>query len=71
MISIVLFGACQTEKPLEAEKWEKVVLSFNGPESAEDGTQNPFTDFRLDVTFTNGAKTYVVPGFFAADGNAE
>ena len=70
MISIVLFGACQTEKTIEAEKWDKVVLSFNGPESAEDGTQNPFTDLRLDVTFTNGAKTYVVPGFFAADGNA-
>ena len=70
ILCIVLIGACRTELPINVEKWEKVVLTFTGPEASEDDDQNPFTDFRLNVTFTNGEKTYVVPGYFAADGNA-
>ena len=33
---------------------------------------NPFLDYRLNVTFSHkkSAKEYLVPGFFAADGNA-
>ena len=33
---------------------------------------NPFTDYRLNVTFPHAAtgKPYVVPGYYAADGNA-
>ncbi len=31
---------------------------------------NPFLNYRLDVTFKNGNKVYVIPGFYAADGNA-
>jgi hypothetical protein len=36
----------------------------------ESGTPNPFTDSRLEVTFTHGDRCYRVPGFFAADGHA-
>lgn len=50
-------------------RWHKVSVDFEGPQLSEDNA-NTFTNYRLDVTFTNGSKTYVVPGFFAADGNA-
>ncbi len=57
----------------ELKQWHKVTLTFNGPFVHERDTQpNPFTDIRLNVTFTHesGAPRYVVPGYFAADGNA-
>lgn len=52
-------------------KWHKVTLSFTGPLTNELATPNPFTDYRLDVTFTGPSdQVYEVPGYFAADGNA-
>jgi hypothetical protein len=54
----------------ELKQWHKVTLNLEGPAATETGTPNPFTDFRMDVTFSNGDLTYVVPGYFAADGNA-
>ena len=56
----------------ELKKWHKVTLSFTGPATSETATPNPFTDYRLNVTFTHlgTGKTYVVPGYYAADGNA-
>lgn len=66
---LVVVG-CQPKKPVEAQKWDKVVINFQGPESAEAADLNPFTDYRLNVTFEHGTKTYLVPGYFAADGNA-
>ena len=56
----------------ELRKWHKVTLTFEGPTVAEDSEPNPFTDYRLNVTFTHesGSPTYVVPGYFAADGDA-
>ncbi|WKN42405.1 DUF5060 domain-containing protein [Tunicatimonas pelagia] len=52
------------------KKWHKVTLIFEGPETSELADENPFLNYRLDVTFTNGSQTYVVPGFYATDGNA-
>jgi len=49
---------------------EKITLTFVGPEVSEQGDPNPFLDYRLNVTFRLGDRTMVVPGFFAADGNA-
>jgi len=56
----------------EQRKWHKVTVTFDGPTTSETATPNPFTDYRLNVTFTHPAtgKTYVVPGYYAADGNA-
>jgi hypothetical protein len=54
----------------EQKQWHRVTLTFDGPESSEDATVNPFLDYRLLVTFTNGSAKYIVPGFYAADGNA-
>ena len=54
----------------ELKKWHKVTLLINGPQTGELEEENPFLNYRLDVTFENGSKKYVVPGFYAADGNA-
>ena len=61
-------------RPIEGElkRWHKLTLDFGGPETSESAIPNPFTDYRLDVTFTHPATgtTMVVPGYYAADGNA-
>jgi len=50
-------------------QYHKVTLDWQGPLLAE--SEDTFTDYRLDVTFTSPSnKTYVVPGYFAADGDA-
>jgi hypothetical protein len=57
----------------ELKQWHKVTLTLDGPFARERDTQpNPFTDCRFDVTFTHdsGEPSYLVPGYFAADGNA-
>ncbi len=54
----------------ELKKWHRIAITFDGPSLSEAGTPNPFRDYRLNVTFTKGARSLVVPGFFAADGNA-
>jgi hypothetical protein len=57
----------------ELRQWHKVTLTFDGPNASEtDSSPNPFTDYRLTVTFVHesGAPSYAVPGYFAADGNA-
>ena len=54
----------------ELRRWHPVTLSLVGPKAEEQGEVNPFTDYRLTVTFAGGGKRHVVPGYFAADGNA-
>ncbi|MEK7951754.1 DUF5060 domain-containing protein [Luteolibacter soli] len=56
----------------ELKQWHKVTLNFTGPETSEAAVPNPFTDYRLDVTFRHVAsgRSYVVPGYYAADGDA-
>lgn len=54
----------------ELKEWHKVSLSFTGPESGEQDTINPFLNYRLNVTFTIGEQTIVVPGYYAADGKS-
>ncbi len=57
----------------ELKQWHKVTLTVEGPFAREtDENPNPFTDYRMEVTFTHesGAPRYLVPGYFAADGNA-
>jgi len=63
-----------TEAQIDGElrQWHKITLSFTGPETSEQSTPNPFTDYRLDVTFTHTASgtSYLVPGYYAADGDS-
>ena len=54
----------------ELKVWHKVTLTLDGPFASETGNPNPFLSYRMDVTFKNGALSYAVPGYFAADGNA-
>lgn len=56
----------------ELKQWHKVTIDFIGPLSSETATINPFTDYRLDVTFTHQdtGESFVVPGYYAADGDA-
>ena len=56
----------------ELKKWHKVTLTFEGPETSELDKINPFLAYRLEVTFTHQKtnKSYTIPGYYAADGNA-
>ncbi|MDZ4700654.1 MAG: PA14 domain-containing protein [Rhodothermales bacterium] len=54
----------------ELKRWHPITLRMTGPQASEAGAINPFSDYRVDVTFRQGAVTYIVPGYFAADGNA-
>ena len=54
------------------KRWHKVTLQLTGPSASETTGTNPFLNYRFDVTFSHPASgtKYVVPGYFAADGNA-
>ncbi|MBW3540746.1 MAG: DUF5060 domain-containing protein, partial [Planctomycetes bacterium] len=57
----------------ELKQWHKVTLTLDGPFAQEsDASPNPFTDYRMTVTFRHesGSPVYDVPGYFAADGSA-
>lgn len=54
----------------ELMQWHKVTFTFDGPETNETAAVNPFLDYRMTVTFSNGKQTFTVPGYYAADGNA-
>ena len=56
----------------ELKKWHKVTLVFEGPETSEQAEENPFLNYRLNVTFMHPEtqEKFVVPGYFATDGNA-
>jgi len=56
----------------ELKKWHKVTLTFDGPETSESADPNPFLDYRFNVNFKHqgSGKSYLVPGYFAADGDA-
>ncbi len=46
-------------------------MTFEGPRTLDEAAgDNPFLDRRFDVTFRQGARELVVPGYFAADGDA-
>ena len=76
LLSLFCLLSCQnhqkTNLKIEGElrQWHKITLVFNGPETSEWAKENPFLDYKLEATFTNGNKSYTVPGFFAADGFA-
>ena len=54
----------------ELKKWHRTTLIFEGPNTSELAEDNPFLNYRLDITFSNNGSSYTVPGFYAADGNA-
>lgn len=54
----------------ELKQWHRVTLTFDGPTLSETSGDNPFLNYRLEVSLTHNGKSVLVPGFFAADGNA-
>ena len=74
LVSAIAFGACQTNEPVtfsgELKEWHKITLTFDGPVSSELDSVNPFTNYHLDVTFSKNGASFVVPGYYAADGDA-
>lgn len=74
ILSFVCFNSCQSTggaaTTLTAKKWDKVTLTFDGTKTSETAADNPFLNYRLNVTFKNGQKSITVPGFYAADGDA-
>ena len=68
-ILITCLAGAQTPEG-ELKRWHKVSLSFQGPNTSETANPNPFSDYRLEVTFTNGNLSYKVPGFYTACDNA-
>lgn len=48
------------------QRWHKITLTVNGPNTSETATPNPFMDYRFDATFSHSSgKTYVVPGYYS------
>ncbi len=45
--------------------YDPVTLTIDGPQMDERIGDNPFSDVRLDVTFSQGKRTWTVPGYFA------
>ncbi len=56
----------------ELKRWHPVTITFDGPAAGETGEPNPFRYYRLNVAFRHedGQDALVVPGYFAADGDA-
>lgn len=52
------------------KQYQPIVLDFAIDATEETASYNPFTNYRLQVGFTHQGKTFSVPGFYAADGNA-
>ena len=74
LLFIISLSACNTSENIEISgdlmTWHTVTLKVPGPNTSESAIKNPFLDYRLDAVFTNGDRTYTVPGFYAADGTA-
>lgn len=74
LIFIFIISACTKQSEIkvsgEMKKWHAITLTLDGPVTSELDEINPFLNYRLDVTFTKENKSYVIPGFYAADGNA-
>ncbi len=69
--SFFLSGCQTTDSQVPSYlQWQPVSIDFKGPDTSEAANMNPFTDYRLWVTFSNGKVQKVVRGFYAADGNA-
>ncbi|MFK7740127.1 MAG: DUF5060 domain-containing protein [Planctomycetota bacterium] len=60
------------DSPDGLRRWHALALVLEGPQADEQASPNPFLDLRMDVTFAHAASgtSYLVPGHFAADGDA-
>jgi hypothetical protein len=54
----------------EMRQWHPLSITFEGPYACETDAYNPFANYALYVTFVHQQDTLLVPGYFAADGQA-
>lgn len=72
----MLMISCQTNDNAdvrisgELKQWHKVTLELQGPNTSEYALENPFLDYKLEATFSQGDNAFTVPGYYAADGDA-
>jgi hypothetical protein len=73
-VALVFSCSVPTQKEIvvsgELKQWHKVTLEIPGPESSEWAEDNPFLNYKLEVLFSQDGRSYKVPGYYAADGNA-
>jgi hypothetical protein len=67
---LVSLLACSGPAPVSIRQWDKLTLHFDGPQTSESDSINPFLDYRLNVSFSLNGREFVVPGYYAADGHA-
>lgn len=71
ILAVLGFNCADKEIQLTThQQWHTITLPFEGPETSETNESNPFLDYRLTVSFSNGEEDYTVRGFYAADGDA-
>lgn len=74
-LSLIICSCSEKEKNYvldgNLKKWQPVTLTFDGPQVSETDSINPFLEYNLIVQFSNGDEQLNVPGYFAADGDAE
>ena len=65
-------GSHQVQISGELKQWHKITLDFEGPNGDESCSINPFLNYRMNILFqhANTGREYMVPGYFAGDGNA-
>ncbi len=72
LVPLLALHAAVDIEPGDAVRWQPVTMTFDGPDTSEDATPNPFLDYRMSVSFSHqqSGASRTVQGFFAADGNA-
>ncbi len=59
LISLLFFASCAEPQPVDLagalQRWHPVTLTFEGPQASEEGSPNPFRDYRLSVVFSEKA----------------
>jgi hypothetical protein len=72
VVSAFLFLSCIGEQDSipQIQQWHPHTISFEGPNTSEYSSENPFVQYVLLVEFEHKETTKVIRGFYAADGNA-
>ncbi len=64
VVAVAADAPAKPSAPATAEQWGVYELTLKGPAEG-----NPFVEVRISATFTNGAITREVPGFYDGDDN--
>ena len=70
LLATSALSAAPSVQPASPVAWQTVALTFDGPQTSESATPNPFLDYRMSVTFEKDGAALTAQGFFAADGDA-